>query len=140
MRDKPRGRVVRTPAREGEKHIKRNLIAGLVAGLCVAAASVVVGGTQASAHPEDCPDGYVCVWGDSNYEGRFLFVPGTDRANVGSAMNDLTTSIWNRTGSRVCFYDDANYGGSILAIVNAGAWRGNVGPTANDRISSWRAC
>ncbi|WP_165495425.1 peptidase inhibitor family I36 protein [Actinomadura roseirufa] len=56
------------------------------------------------------------------------------------AGNDLTSSLWNRTGSRVCFYEHTNYGGSLLAIVNAGDWRGNVGATANDKISSWRAC
>ncbi|MEU5159093.1 peptidase inhibitor family I36 protein [Streptomyces sp. NPDC020875] len=119
---------------------KKTFLAGAVAGALMTAASVVTGGTQAVANPNDCPNGYVCVWGDSNYEGRFLFVPGTSRSNVGNHMNDLTTSLWNRTGSRVCFYDHADYQGSILAIVNPGDWRGNVGPTANDRISSWRAC
>lgn len=115
-------------------------MAGIIAGACLVAGSVVAGGTQASANPNDCPKGYVCVWGDSNYEGRFLFVPGTKRANVGERMNDLTTSLWNRTGSRICFYDDANYGGSVLAIVDPGGSRANVGPTANDRITSWKAC
>jgi hypothetical protein len=125
---------------KGRKPVKKTLISGVIAGVCVTAASAIVGGTPASANPNDCPNGYVCVWGDSNYEGRFIFVPGNHRANVGSFMNDLTTSLWNRTGSRVCFYDDAGYGGPILAIVNPGGSRPNVGPTANDRISSWRAC
>ncbi|WP_432762240.1 peptidase inhibitor family I36 protein [Streptomyces sp. NBC_01241] len=115
-------------------------MSGVIAGACMAAASVVTGAAPASANPNDCPKNYVCVWGDSNYEGRFLFVPGTDRANVGRAMNDLTTSLWNRTGSRVCFYDNDNYGGSVLAIVSPGESRGNIGRTANDRITSWRAC
>ncbi|MBC3984655.1 peptidase inhibitor family I36 protein [Streptomyces buecherae] len=120
--------------------MKKSLIAGAVAATCMAATTVLAGATQASANPNDCPGGYVCVWGDSNYEGRFLFVPGTSRSNVGDHMNDLTTALWNRTGSRVCFYDHSNYGGSVLAIVSPGESRGNIGPTANDRISSWRAC
>ncbi|MBB5935727.1 peptidase inhibitor family I36 protein [Streptomyces zagrosensis] len=120
--------------------MKKSLIGGVVAAACIAATTVVAGATQASANPNDCPNNAVCMWGDSNYEGRFLFVPGTSRSNVGSHMNDHTTALWNRTGSRVCPYDHAKYGGSLLAIVNTGESRPNIGSTANDRISSWRAC
>ncbi|MFF8913426.1 peptidase inhibitor family I36 protein [Streptomyces sp. NPDC015032] len=120
--------------------MRKTMLAGIIAGVCVTATTVVTGGTQAMANPNDCPKDYVCVWGDSNYEGRFLFVPGTSRKNVGDRMNDLTTALWNRTGSTICFYDDTGYGGSLLARVGPGESRPNVGRTANDRISSWRAC
>lgn len=91
--------------------MKRTWLAGTVAGMCVTVASVVTGGVPASADVNDCRDGYVCVWGDSNYRGRYLF-SATDVHNVGERMNDLTTSLWNRTGSKVCFFDDASWSGA----------------------------
>lgn len=120
--------------------MNRKLIAGALIGACTMVATLATGATRASADSKDCPDRYVCVWGDSNYNGRFRFQPGTDLANVGPEMNDLTTSLWNRTGSTVCFYDDANYNGKLLARVGPGDSRPNVGSGANDRITSWRAC
>ncbi|WP_131742234.1 peptidase inhibitor family I36 protein [Actinomadura roseirufa] len=122
--------------------MKKALLAGVVATACAAVTMSTAGIAQASPpkNPNDCPNGYVCVWGDINYEGRYLFNPGTDRANVGSFMNDLTSSLWNRTGSQVCFYEHADFRGATLAIVPAGSWLSNVGPAANDKISSWRDC
>lgn len=120
--------------------MKRTLVAGVIAAACLTATTVGLGATPASANPNDCPNKYVCVWGDSNYEGRFLFVPGTKRSNVGDHINDRATSLRNRTGSQICFYDNSNYGGSLLARVGPGESRANIGPTANDRITSWRAC
>ncbi|WP_242908355.1 peptidase inhibitor family I36 protein [Actinomadura terrae] len=135
---------------------RRMLLGGAIAAACTAGTMVSTGIAQASAppapstggktgtvriaNPNDCPNGYVCVWGDINYEGRFLFAPGPERQNVGDFMNDLTSSVWNRTGSQVCFYQHADWRGGTLLIVGAGDWRANVGRDANDAISSWRAC
>lgn len=93
----------------------------------------------AQAEWKDCPDRYVCLWGDSNYAGRYRFQPEHDLfvSNIGSAMNDLTTSIWNRTGRKVCFYNDINYQGQLLCL-DAGGSTANVGSAANDRISSFQ--
>ncbi|MFE7462704.1 peptidase inhibitor family I36 protein [Streptomyces sp. NPDC057499] len=77
---------------------------------------------------------------DKPYEGRFVFVHGTSQEYAGSRMNNLTTSLWNRTDSAICFYDDAGYGGALLARVAPGHSRPNLERGANDRISSWRAC
>lgn len=120
--------------------MRKNLITSLLIGASAMAASLATGTVTATAHPDDCPKDYVCVWGDSNFNGRFHFEPGPNLANVGPAMNDLTTSLWNRTNSTVCFYDDANYGGKLLARVAPGESRANVGTGANDRITSWKAC
>ncbi|GGL68916.1 hypothetical protein GCM10010095_62160 [Streptomyces anthocyanicus] len=120
--------------------MKKTFISGAVAAVLVTAASVVAGGVPASANPQQCPSGYVCVWGDSNYEGRYLFAPGTELSNIGSYMNDLTTSVWNRTGSRICLYPDADWRGETLGIVLAGGSTPNLGNDANDKITSWRAC
>ncbi|SFY41703.1 peptidase inhibitor family I36 protein (plasmid) [Streptomyces atratus] len=119
--------------------MKRTWLAGTVAGMCVTVASVVTGGVPASADVNDCRDGYVCVWGDSNYRGRYLF-SATDVHNVGERMNDLTTSLWNRTGSKVCFFDDASWSGAPLLYVAPGQGIPNVGDAANDRITSWHTC
>lgn len=120
--------------------MRKTFVSGAIAAVCVTATSIIAGGTPASADPQDCPSGYVCVWGDSNYQGRYLFAPGPERSSVGGYMNDLTTSLWNRTGSQVCFYQHDNWRGVTLKIIPAGGSSPNVGPSANDAISSWRAC
>ncbi|WP_406483117.1 peptidase inhibitor family I36 protein [Streptomyces platensis] len=120
--------------------MKKTLVAGAIAAACVTATTIGLGATPASADPNDCPKKYVCVWDESNYEGRFVFVPGTERPNVGEYMNDRTTALRNRTGSQVCFYQNSDGKGSLLARVAPGDSRPNIGSTANDRISSWKAC
>lgn len=90
----------------------------------------------------DCPDHYVCLWGDASYAGRYIFVPEGNGsplfvANIGRFMNDLTTSIWNRTSRRICFYRDINYQGQLLCM-NAGGSSANIGRGANDKISSFQ--
>ncbi|GAA2532401.1 hypothetical protein GCM10010201_34830 [Pilimelia columellifera subsp. columellifera] len=52
-------------------------------------------------------------------------------------QNDLTTSIWNRTGRKVCFYNDTNHQRQLLSL-DAGGSTANVGSAANDRISSFQ--
>ncbi|MEU9337339.1 peptidase inhibitor family I36 protein [Streptomyces sp. NPDC048290] len=118
---------------------KKSTVASVIAGACLTTAVVLTGATPASADYRDCPGNSVCVWDNSNYDGAFV-VGGVNLANVGSTMNDRTTSIWNRTGSQICFYQHSNYGGELLAIVAPGDSRPNVGDAANDRISSWRGC
>lgn len=116
----------------------------------LAAATLMTGATLQLAAPgaaqaatteyRDCPDHYLCLWGDGNYAGRYTFYPeagGLFVPNIGSRMNDLTTSIWNRTSRRVCFYDNINYQSQLLCL-NAGASSANVGAGANDKISSFQ--
>jgi hypothetical protein len=112
-----------------------------VAALALVASAVVQVAATNAAHAEwqDCPDHYVCLWGDGNYAGRYLFQPENNLfvSNIGSFMNDLTTSIWNRTGRTVCFYNDINYQSQLFCL-NAGGSTPNVGSGANDRISSFQ--
>ncbi|MFE6777534.1 peptidase inhibitor family I36 protein [Streptomyces sp. NPDC057702] len=121
---------------------KRTTVVGAVAGVCLTGALAMTGATPASATPpdyRDCTGNSVCVWDNSNYDGGFL-AGGVNVPNVGKAMNDRTTSLWNRSGSRICFYQHSNYGGELLANVGPGESRPNIGSHANDRISSWKAC
>lgn len=117
----------------------------------VSAATTIATATASTATPSgtvsvqdyrDCPDHYVCLWGDASYAGRYIFVPEGNgsplfRSNIGSFMNDLTTSIWNRTSRRICFYRDTNYQGLLLCM-NPGASSPNIGSGANDKISSFQ--
>ncbi|MFI2209258.1 peptidase inhibitor family I36 protein [Streptomyces sp. NPDC020141] len=121
---------------------KRITMAGVLAGACLTGALAMTVATPASAAPadwRDCPANSVCVWDHSNYEGAFL-AGGVNVSNVGGTMNDRTTSLWNRSGSRICFYQHSNYGGEVLAIVAPGESRPNIGAHANDRVSSWGTC
>jgi hypothetical protein len=121
--------------------MKKTLLAGVLAGACLTAATVVAGGTPASADAKDCPDEYVCVWGDVNFTGRYIAQVGTlDRPDIGSYMNDLTTSAWNRSDSTICFYEDTKYRKPLLEF-GPGDYLANIsGDTFNDKISSWRRC
>jgi hypothetical protein len=115
--------------------------------VAIAATTLVAGATvqlttpgTAVADYRDCPDHYVCLWGDGNYAGRYVFYPDNNLSvpNVGDRMNDLTTSIWNRTGRTICFYNDSNFQGQLLCV-GAGGSTANVGAGANDRITSFQA-
>jgi len=121
--------------------MRKTIKAAIVAALSLATgAAVQVSATGAAlADYRDCPDHYVCLWGDGNYAGRYLFQPESNLfvPNIGSFMNDLTTSIWNRTGRTICFYNDINYQGQLLCL-NGGGSTPNVGSGANDRISSFQ--
>jgi hypothetical protein len=114
--------------------------AAMAALVLVTGSAVQVATTGAAlANWQDCPDHYVCLWGDSNYAGRYIFQPDGNLfvSNIGSFMNDLTTSIWNRTGRTICFYNDINYQGQLLCL-NGGGSSANVGSGANDQISSFQ--
>ncbi|WP_242895166.1 peptidase inhibitor family I36 protein [Actinomadura litoris] len=118
--------------------LKRTLTVGAVAAACAAGTTVGTTGI-ANADWRDCPNGSVCVWEHSNYNGRFLS-GGTTVGNVGSAINDKTTSLWNRTGTVVCFFEHTNSGGRAVYVTGPGDSSANVGNSANDKISSWGPC
>ncbi len=99
-------------------------------------------GSLSATDYRDCPDHYLCLWGDASYAGRYTFYPEGDGGplfvpNIGNFMNDLTTSIWNRTSRRVCFYRDTNYQGLLLCLDGGGS-SANIGSGANDKISSFQ--
>ncbi|WP_189113119.1 peptidase inhibitor family I36 protein [Pilimelia terevasa] len=124
--------------------MRTNVKAAMAALVTILAGTALQATTTGAAQADgkewrDCPDSYVCLWDDGNYAGRYRFQPEHDAfvSWIGSAMNDRTTSIWNRTGSRVCFYDHVNYQGELLCLDGGGA-NPNVGAELNDRISSFQ--
>ncbi|RBQ17349.1 hypothetical protein DP939_25795 [Spongiactinospora rosea] len=124
-------------------NMRKTLTAGVIAAACAMTALISAAPAQAGVQDWDnCTSGRVCLYGDTYGRGRFLTFPGVAR-HVGK-MNDLTSSIWNRSGRNVCFYQHANYGGKLLLEVGAGgskgAWLNYVGDSVNDRISSYNFC
>ncbi|GIE91998.1 Peptidase inhibitor family I36 [Actinoplanes regularis] len=121
--------------------MRKMIRAAALAALTLIAGAAVQTAATGAAHADyrDCPDRYLCLWGDGNYEGRYTFYPEGNLfvRNIGDRMNDLTTSIWNRTGRTVCFYNDINYQGQLFCM-GAGGSSANVGSGANDRISSFQ--
>jgi hypothetical protein len=107
----------------------------LLSAAVLAGALVTLNAPAAQAHYSQCPSGHFCVWQHSSYEGRF-FSSDRDTPNVGSYMNDRTTSVWNRSNRTVCMYRNQNYdypmgcylpGGSSAAL-----------PIHNDTLTSFR--
>ncbi|MEU1877756.1 peptidase inhibitor family I36 protein [Streptosporangium sp. NPDC020072] len=118
---------------------KRRVLAATVMAVSTMTTVVTAAPAQAKAMDWDnCPEGYVCLYGDTYGRGRYSNTPGTEKANVGAFINDLTSSIWNRTNDAVCFYEHTNWGGRTLIGVGPGEWVDNVGVAANDKISSYR--
>ncbi|MFF5157762.1 peptidase inhibitor family I36 protein [Streptomyces sp. NPDC000348] len=81
----------------------------LLSAAVLAGALATLDAPAAHAHYSQCPSGHFCVWQHSSYEGRF-FSSDRDTPNVGSHMNDRTTSFWNRSSRVVCLYRHENYG------------------------------
>ena len=119
-------------------HTKLTTLAGAFAAASILT-SVAFGPGVARADVSDCLDKHVCLFGDQNYFGRWMRVPQDAlwQPNVGDFMNDLTTSIWNRTDVTVCFFEHDNYGGHNFCL-GAGQFTPNVGGWWNDQITSFR--
>ncbi|MEV8638468.1 peptidase inhibitor family I36 protein [Streptosporangium sp. NPDC051023] len=113
------------------------------ASVVISVSAALVSATPAQAKVlawAECYPGYVCLYGDINGEGRYRNEAGPTSANVGSQMNDLTSSIWNRTSYTVCFYEHINASGSELVRLGPDQRTSNVGSAANDKISSYTFC
>jgi hypothetical protein len=107
----------------------------LLSGAVLAGALVTLDAPAAQAHYSQCPSGHFCVWQHSSYEGRF-FSNSTSTLNVGSYMNDRTTSVWNRSDRTVCMYRHENYG-YPMGCYKAGGSTAAL-PIHNDELTSFR--
>lgn len=88
----------------------------------------------------DCAGGYFCLWGDPNMAGRFIGWLQDENGNVnvpniGDWMNDLASSVWNRTAHKVCVYLDTGYRNQ-MACFEPNEWVESVKSYQHDRISS----
>ncbi|WP_408056200.1 peptidase inhibitor family I36 protein [Streptomyces ureilyticus] len=106
-------------------------------GACLTAATIITGGTPAAADAEDCPKGDVCIWGDSNFEGQYVFTPQTTRSDVGDYMRDKVTSIWNRSDRQIYLWTEQGFTGRLMGYLPPGEWVANFSSSNNDRLSSW---
>lgn len=107
----------------------------LLSATLLAGALVTLNAPGAQAHYSQCPSGHFCIWQHSSYEGRF-FSSDRDTPNVGSYMNDRTTSYWNRSGRDVCLFRHQNYG-DYLGCYRAGASSAAM-QINNDQLTSFR--
>jgi hypothetical protein len=131
--------------------------AGVLVGLIVVSI-VFAGPAQADipkgSHPgKFCKKGTFCIFDNPNYKGDGIR-DGVRRTNVGDFMNDRATSLWNRTGHKVCVYQNAYFDGAYRAIkpgeshhdlrndyfTDEECGRFSCPASMNDRISSWGRC
>jgi Peptidase inhibitor family I36 len=137
------GPVVDTP----EKNV------ALVRSDAIQGGSSVGGGKLTTQRWQDCPDGYVCIFGDNDYNGRWIAYPnGGNIWYVGDWMNDLTSSVWNRTNHTICVFDNAGWTGQGFGLTHGSGTPsiglstrhvdefGSVSDNLNDRVSSIRDC
>ena len=114
---------------------------GIIGALVV---SVTAFTGTASAAYSDCPDyaphTTVCMFNDLNYNGPMFWRtdPLADVCyGVPSGFNDTVSSIVNRAGYNLYYYQDAGCSGWLGNLPPFGS-TGYVGAGANDKISSWR--
>ncbi len=106
------------------KYMFRALSSGILAG-CIIASTLAINNGSASAATGNgtCDPGEVCVWQDSGFHGCMRdWIPTGGDTNwvnasplwnygafcVGRNMNDKVTSVWNRSGVRVTFFQNSN--------------------------------
>ncbi|MFE6358554.1 peptidase inhibitor family I36 protein [Streptomyces sp. NPDC057806] len=98
-------------------------------------------GISSISATSDCVPNAFCIWGDSNYTGRW-FLSGYSTPNVGPFINDHMTSYWNRTSKYVCVYEAIDYQYPMvvegIAKIPPGHYSPNVNPFANDKLSSFK--
>ncbi|MEU9891384.1 peptidase inhibitor family I36 protein [Sphaerisporangium sp. NPDC051017] len=87
-----------------------------------------------------CPDGYVCLFRDNEFQGGgYGIASGHSVGFLGDiGFNDQMSSWANDSGRRYCWYVDANYAGDRHVMENR--YRVNVLPQENDQASSLRPC
>jgi hypothetical protein len=87
-----------------------------------------------------CPDGYVCLFRDYEFQGGgYGIAAGYSIKFLGDiGLNDQMSSWANDSGRRYCWYVDAGYAGE--RHVMEARYRVNVLPQENDQASSLRPC
>ncbi|WP_158239693.1 peptidase inhibitor family I36 protein [Streptomyces carminius] len=115
--------------------IRSRLHRVLLSAAVLAGALGALNAPAAQAHYSECPKGHFCVWQNNGYEGRFFSSPH-DVPNIGSYMNDRTTSVWNRTDHTVCMYRDQNYGYPMGCYGSGGSV--SALPIHNDELTSFK--
>ncbi|MGW4799878.1 peptidase inhibitor family I36 protein [Nonomuraea sp. MG754425] len=87
-----------------------------------------------------CPDGYVCLFRDYDFQGGGYGVRSGDSlpwlGDLG--FNDQMSSWANDSGRTYCWYSDASFAGERHVMQNG--YRVNVLPRENDTASSLAPC
>lgn len=95
----------------------------------------------AQAAYSDCPSPRFCLWEHSDYNSpMYQYSPTVGTCyNLGAAINNRATSVYNRTGSRVRLFDGTGCTGSSVYIDNGyRTWNLSLVGSFNDKASSFR--
>ncbi|MER5199766.1 peptidase inhibitor family I36 protein [Streptomyces sp. NPDC002755] len=116
--------------------IRRRLARTLVTASVLVGALATLNAGTAQADFSQCKAGQFCIWEHSSYQGMFASSQ-YDKPNVGSAMNDRTTSFWNRTDHLVCLCEHGNFQGVPFACVFPNSSSAAM-ESFNDRLTGFK--
>jgi peptidase inhibitor family I36 len=105
----------------------------------VAATGALVFTAPGAAHADfsACSPGALCMWTDSGGNGSVVSVDANalPKANLSDwGMNDNISSVCNKLGKQVVFYEHVNYGGRSIGVGSGQC--ANIIGDANDKFSS----
>jgi Peptidase inhibitor family I36 len=80
--------------------VSRKVLLSALAALTLLAAVLLAGAPKASASLDQCSDGTVCVWSQTNFGGDFSYWASSDTGCKDHAGIDVR-AVWNRTGYTV---------------------------------------
>lgn len=93
---------------------KTGLVKRAGAAFFAAAAAATVslaGATSAEAALADCPNGNICVWDAAGFQGKPFYVANPGGINYFNGTlwpNDVASSLSNKTGRDLCWYEHYN--------------------------------
>ncbi|GAA2780792.1 peptidase inhibitor family I36 protein [Crossiella cryophila] len=91
---------------------KARLAGAALAAFATAATIGLAGATPASAALADCPNGSLCIWDNSHFQGKPMWTGGAGGLNYLNGpwrqYNDRASSLSNKTGRDICWYEHFN--------------------------------
>lgn len=115
--------------------------AGLGVSLVALLLTALAGFQASAAEWQDCPDGRVCVYTDTDGQGRELPSAPDAAIQVHTAQWDnQISSVHNNSPYWACLYEDTYYG-SVVQAIRPG-FQGNLADTStqlDDRVSSQKS-
>ncbi|MEU6497882.1 peptidase inhibitor family I36 protein [Streptomyces sp. NPDC046984] len=96
----------------------RSHLRALIPVAALAVGGVLLSTAPANAAASDCKANYVCVFEHTSWDGRSISqaVDSGTKWNIGSGLNDKTSSVINNTDKTVILYQDYN-GGGLSTII-----------------------
>lgn len=100
----------------GRGNIARLLVLAWLTALVAVALPAGVAGSS-NTH---CPDGYLCLWKDPNYQGERILIKNRSVSNkVYNKANDAVSSVKFRAHGVAVLYEDTNGEGETRCITKS---------------------